>query len=124
MPATPGKKRAFKVASVLLAISFGLSASELLLLGLGRRARVQVPGPTLPAYFWIRDARLGFRNRPSSRLEHALAGSVVSTGPRGERCGVGSPASGTGPGPIVLFVGDSTTFCGEVNDDETGPSEV
>jgi len=75
-------------------------------------------------YFAVSDRRLGFRNRPLGKFRSPyIVGNPLSTTDRyGYRNGVGWSAEGSRP--IVLFVGDSITFCSEVDDDETGPSEV
>jgi len=120
--AAPSRRRAFKALGVALALVVALAVGEVAARLRGLRPHVEITGPGLDAFFWIRDQRLGFRNLPDARLEHARSGSVVTTGHEGERHGLGEvpdPAR-----PVVLFVGDSTTFCGEVNDDETGPSQV
>jgi hypothetical protein len=120
--AAPSRRRAFKALGVALALVVALAVGEVAARLRGLRPHVEVAGPGLDAFFWIRDRRLGFRNLPDARLEHALSSSVVTTGHDGERHGLGEVASVASP--VVLFVGDSTTFCGEVNDDETGPSHV
>ncbi|MBI3726639.1 SGNH/GDSL hydrolase family protein, partial [bacterium] len=79
-------------------------------------------GPGAHEYFWIADRTLGYRNRANGSFENALAGSTVTTGPHGERKGV--RWTDDAARPIVLFVGDSTTFCAEVDDDDTASSEV
>lgn len=75
-------------------------------------------------YFTICDRKLGFRNRPNGRFRsmHIKGNPVATTDEFGYRNGYAWP--GDGRSPIVLFIGDSITFCSEVNDDETGPSEV
>ena len=75
-------------------------------------------------YFAVCDAHLGVRNRPNgSFCSWYLEGEpLCTTDEFGYRNGFGWP--GDGKSPIVLFVGDSVTFCSEVNDQETGPSEV
>jgi len=75
-------------------------------------------------YYSICDENLGFRNRRngSFRSPH-IDGTPLSTTDRfGFRNGYGWTAEGDSP--IVLFLGDSITFAAEVNDDQTGPSEV
>ncbi len=75
-------------------------------------------------YFTICDPELGFRNRKNGKFttRHIAGHPVSSTDQHGYRNGFGWSAKGDSP--IVLFVGDSITFCSEVNDDRTGPSEV
>jgi len=75
-------------------------------------------------YFAICDRRLGFRNRPlSSFRSPCIVGHPLSTTDKyGYRNGFGWSPDGSKP--IVIFVGDSITFCSEVADDQTGPSEV
>src|SRR5579872_1123324 len=120
--AAPSRRRAFKVLGVAMALLVALGIGEVAARLRGLRPHVAITGPGLDAFFWIRDQRLGFRTLPDARLEHARSGSLVTTGHDGERHGL---AEVTDPArPVVLFVGDSTTFCGEVNDDETGPSQV
>lgn len=86
--------------------------------------RSQTATLSVTGYFWIADETLGFRNRPMGRyLNSKIKGEpLVTTDALGYRNGV-SPAPGQS-GRCVIFVGDSTVFCGEVNDEETGPSEV
>ncbi|MBI3473104.1 MAG: hypothetical protein HY013_17240, partial [Candidatus Solibacter usitatus] len=80
-------------------------------------------GPQVQTYFWVADKALGFRNRPNGRLENGWVRGkpVVTTDSNGYRRGYGSAL---GLPPEVVFVGDSTTFCAEVADDETISSEV
>jgi hypothetical protein len=81
-------------------------------------------GVSLTGYFWVADRTLGFRNRPHGRfVNFKIVGKpLVTTDPLGYRNGLGWS---TKPGaPVVAFIGDSTTFCAEVADDRTGPSEV
>jgi hypothetical protein len=98
----------------VLAVEVGLRASG--------RGPIPAGQPSLLSYFWVRDPRLGFRNRPGGELDYARAGCVVRTGAFGARLGVRAPSDAARA--TVVFVGDSTSFCGEVGDDETGPSEV
>jgi hypothetical protein len=116
------RRRVFAVSAVILSLALGLLASEVVLRALGRRPHVAIVAPTPNAALWIRDRRLGWRNRPSVPFRYILAGSTITTGPEGERLGVGWTKDRSTP--LVLFVGDSTTFCAEVDDDSTGPSEV
>ena len=75
-------------------------------------------------YFTVCDRRLGYRNRAggtfSSPYIHGRPRST--TDEFGYRNGTGWTTAGDRP--IVLFIGDSTTFCSEVDDEQTGPSEV
>ncbi|HUT09578.1 MAG TPA: hypothetical protein VMY42_03710 [Thermoguttaceae bacterium] len=75
-------------------------------------------------YFTICDAHLGFCNYPNGdfRSPYIVGNPVSTTDKFGYRNGYGWTAEGDSP--IVLFVGDSITFASEVNDDQTGPSEV
>jgi hypothetical protein len=75
-------------------------------------------------YFWICDRKLGWRNRPNGVYcnENFIPSSVSTTDKLGFRDGFGGLYNNDYP--IILFLGDSTTFCLEVNDEETGPSEV
>jgi len=76
------------------------------------------------AYFWISDRELGFRNRPngSYRYDEINSNPLVTTDESGFRNGHGWQADTRKP--VVVFVGDSTVFCAEVEDDQTAPSEV
>lgn len=82
------------------------------------------PGTSPQGYFWICDQSMGFRNRPNGqyRYDAMQANPLVTTDEYGYRNGVGWKTQGDSP--IIAFIGDSTTFCAEVNDDQTGPSEV
>jgi hypothetical protein len=111
------RRAVFAIAASAL-VPFALVLAEGAARLAGKRPRPQ----TVNGYFFVADPKLGWRNLPNGRYEWDAAGSVVTTGRRGERNGVRSSSDPTGP--TVLFVGDSTTFCAEVNDDETGPSEV
>ncbi len=75
-------------------------------------------------YFALCDRYLGMRNRPNGRYRAwYIHGTPLCTTDRfGYRNGLGWP--GNGQSPIVLFVGDSLTFCSELDDYHTGPSEV
>ncbi len=76
------------------------------------------------AYFFVSDARLGWRNRAHGRYRYELIDSAPfnTTDSLGYRNGYGvAPSAQT---PILLFIGDSAVFSGEVNDDATLPSEV
>jgi hypothetical protein len=75
-------------------------------------------------YLWVLDANLGFRNRPNGKFRNrSIAGKpLITTNSLGHRNGSGPvPDRNT---PLIVFVGDSTTFCAEVNDDETIASAV
>ncbi len=110
-----------RVLAVFLALLLGLAFSELVLRLVGN-GPIPIDRPSLLVYFWVRDAKLGFRNRADGDFHDVRTGSHVHTGRFGERLGVHWDGETTRP--TVLFVGDSTTFCGEVEDDETYPSEV
>jgi hypothetical protein len=109
-----------------------LAAPTLLVLGLAeaavRLAGFGLPpaerGPNVNAYFIISDPVIGFRNRPRGEyVWRQLVGHPrATTDERGFRNGLGWSARGAEP--VIVFVGDSTTFCAEVPDDRTGPSEV
>lgn len=125
------KKLFFSTVMMVLALSATESAMRLCGYGPLRpdepvaETPPEDPVPPDPfEYFTICDRQLGFRNRPNGayycwRIEGE---PLVTTGEFGYRNGVGWTAEGTTA--IVLFVGDSTTFCSEVGDDRTGPSEV
>ena len=76
------------------------------------------------AYFFVSDARLGWRNRADGRYRYTVIDGtpVNTTDSLGYRNGYGWPAHDANP--IILFVGDSAVFSGEVNDEATLPSEV
>ena len=76
------------------------------------------------AYFFVSDARLGWRNRADGHYRYTLidGAPVNTTDSLGYRNSYDQPAQA--PGPILLFVGDSAVFSGEVNDEGTLPSEV
>jgi len=81
-------------------------------------------GDQVTGHFWVCDPHFGFRNRPATcfRHEQVKGSPSVTTIQSGYRNGVnGDPAVVP---PEVLFIGDSTTFCAETADDQTGPSEV
>jgi hypothetical protein len=82
------------------------------------------PAPNVNAYFIVTDPVLGFRNRPVGDFVAAwVAGAPrVRTDELGFRRGLGWP--GSGDEPLVVLVGDSTTFCAEVGDAETSASEI
>jgi hypothetical protein len=75
-------------------------------------------------YFAVCDPYLGYRNRAhgSYRTWYIKGQPLCTTDEYGYRNGFGWP--GQGNSPIVLFLGDSITFCAEVDDQHTGPSEV
>jgi len=75
-------------------------------------------------YFAVTDRNLGFRNRPDGQyVTHMIEGTpLATTDEHGYRNGAGWP--GQANTPIVLFVGDSTTFCSEVPDENTNSSET
>lgn len=82
--------------------------------------------PSVVGYFNIADKELGFRNLPNGIYKNTAVKTkpVITTDEFGYRNGYGwTPRSGRN-NTTVVFVGDSTTFCAEVNDNETGPSEV
>ena len=82
------------------------------------------PQVSLTGYFWVSDPVLGFRNRPNGRFHNfkIVGRPLVTTDALGYRNGLGWSADADTP--VVAFLGDSTTFCAEVGDSETGPSEV
>ncbi len=75
-------------------------------------------------YFTVCDRRLGYRNRAGGTFvsPYIRGRPRCTTDEFGYRNGTGWTADGNRP--IVLFIGDSTTFCSEVDDEQTGPSEV
>lgn len=119
---TIGKKLGF----ALVVLAFALVALELVLRVMGLHPLPVVPRgtPSVQAYFWVADRALGFRNRPNGRyVFREMAGRpTITTDANGFRNGL--LPSTTPSAPAVLFVGDSTTFCAEVNDDQTIPAEV
>ena len=82
------------------------------------------PQVSLTGYFWVSDPVLGFRNRPNGSFRNfKIRGRpLVTTDALGYRNGFGWSVDADTP--VVAFLGDSTTFCAEVEDSETGPSEV
>jgi hypothetical protein len=104
-----------------IGLVLGVAFSELVLRLVGN-GPIPIDRPSLLVYFWVRDAKLGFRNRPDGDFHDVRTRSHIHTGHFGERLGVHWDGEVTRP--TVLFVGDSTTFCGEVDDEETYPSEV
>jgi hypothetical protein len=81
-------------------------------------------GLSVSGYFWIADERLGFRNRPNGHfINTSILGSPLNTTDNlGYRTTL--PNSLNICDNNIIFLGDSTIFCSEVNDSETGPSEV
>ena len=76
------------------------------------------------AYFFVSDAQLGWRNRAHGSYRYAVidGAPVNTTDALGYRNGYGWNTDDHTP--IILFVGDSAVFCGEVNDEATLSSEV
>jgi hypothetical protein len=113
---TVGKKLAFS------AILFGFAL--LLLEGTCRLAGFAPDALRAESFFWVSDRHLGFRNLPNATYYNKImkARPLVTTGDRGDRNGHGWSSEGNSP--IIVFVGDSFTFCAEVADDQTGPAEV
>jgi hypothetical protein len=113
--------------AILLSVVAGILEVGLRLAGFGPMSAAEAsfdPQPTAFGYFAVCDKKLGFRNRPNGRYKaELLDGSPVSTtDAAGFRNGLGwTPHGDTA---VVLFVGDSFTFCSEVPDGQTGPSEV
>ncbi|GAK50556.1 hypothetical protein U14_01787 [Candidatus Moduliflexus flocculans] len=113
---------------IFLIIPFGLVF--LILEGLFRLAGYaplkiyQYTKDTPSAYFFISDQRLGFKNRPNgSYVHHAVKGSPhITTDQFGYRNGIGW--ENKPDVPMIVFIGDSTTFCPQVSDDNTITSEV
>ena len=81
-------------------------------------------GSSPQAYFFVSDARLGWRNKANGHYRYALidGAPINTTDSLGYRNGYGSALQGQAP--IILFIGDSAVFCGEVNDNATLPSEI
>ncbi len=128
-PLKPWKRRLFSAMPVIF-LTIAVLALEGGLRLAGHRPLREAAGDrqdvlSLTGYFWRTDPYLGFKNRPNGRYENRriLTHPVVTTDRLGYRNGFGWSDPETAE-PIVLFVGDSTTFCAEVDDDETGPSEV
>lgn len=118
--------------TVILVSALLLAESVLRLCGYGPKPYWEVPVPTTVGqrkinpleYFAVCDRHLGFRNRAngSYRTWYVDGNPLVTTDEFGYRNGFGWSADGESP--IVLFLGDSFTFCAEVVDEQTGPSEV
>ena len=99
--------------------------AEVALRVIGFRPITSAPqGTTVVGYFWIADQTLGFRNRAHGDfVYHRIAGAPrITTDANGYRQGVAS--DGRRVPPSVLIVGDSTAFCAEVGDDQTGAAEI
>lgn len=79
---------------------------------------------TVEGYYWVCDKELGFKNKPNgSYCSKDLITSPISTTDKyGFRNGYGWGYDNNSP--IILIIGDSSTFCSEVNDDNTVPSEI
>ena len=75
-------------------------------------------------YFWVADSHLGFRNVANGRFRNTFLkeAPIVTTDSNGFRNGYTCTDSDNAP--VIVFVGDSTIFCAEVDDEHTGPSEV
>lgn len=120
------KKASFtiNILLILLGCCLSLTIGELLVRLAGYKPLVSETKLSLTGYFWICDKRLGFRNRPNASYcdQNITAKPIINTDKYGYRNGFGWSYDSLSP--ILLFVGDSTTFCSEVNDDNTGPSEV
>ncbi|MGE0605999.1 MAG: hypothetical protein AB7O62_02655 [Pirellulales bacterium] len=116
-------KKKLLFAGICLAMMLAAAEAALRLAGF-TPLRADPDGPNIQEYFWISDERLGFRNRPDGDYvyEWITARPRVTTDALGFRQGGGWTAAGNTP--IVLFIGDSTTFCAEVEDDQTGPAEA
>lgn len=76
------------------------------------------------AFLWQADRKLGWRNIPGVRFRNEKLAEPfeITTDSGGFRTGTAWSAEGTSP--VVVFLGDSTTFCAEVADDQTIASEV
>lgn len=117
-----------KILLAAAATLFCALLAELLLRLLGGMAEPAgepgKPQVSLTGYYWVSDPVLGFRNRPNGRFQNfkILGRPLVTTDALGYRNGFGWSADADTP--VVAFLGDSTTFCAEVGDSETGPSEV
>jgi hypothetical protein len=99
---------------------------EIVFRALGYKTALPVDNtkPSVTGYFWISDENLGFKNRPSGKYfnEAIFPIPYITTDQNGFRNGFQwSPDTQR---PIILFIGDSTVFCAEVNDEDTIPSVV
>ncbi len=114
-------------SAVLLAMVGGMLEVGLRIAGFKPMSAAEAqfdPKPTAFGYFAVCDEELGFRNRPDGcyKADQLEGTPTATTDAAGFRNGVGWTVGAKTP--IVLFVGDSFTFCSEVNDGQTGPSEV
>jgi len=77
-----------------------------------------------PAWYLVSDPEYGFVSRPRDRYQflNVVEQPWITTDEFGYRTTLGS--SEWPEAPVVIFVGDSTTFCAEVDDAHTMPSEV
>lgn len=105
-------------AAVSTLLALCLAEGTLRLLG-----RRPLAGDPSLALLWRRDPRLGFRNQARADVVNIPFAVRLRTGPAGERLGR-SPAGDDPRAPAILFVGDSTTFCAELDDDLTGPAQA
>ncbi|MBN1363782.1 MAG: SGNH/GDSL hydrolase family protein [Syntrophaceae bacterium] len=82
--------------------------------------------PSAVGYFNIADKKLGFRSLPNGIYRNTAVKikPKITTDEFGYRNGYGWTSQSDRNNTTIVFVGDSTTFCAEVNDNETGPSEV
>jgi len=119
-PAVPSLRRRLAVGCAASLASLVLAEGALRLLGFLPRTQDD------PMRLLVADARLGFRNRPDASLTWRFPArpSHITTDSLGFRNGLGWSAREDDPRPIVAFVGDSTTFNAEVDDEETFPSHV
>lgn len=108
-----------RLTALALGVLLALALGELLGRALGPGPRPPGP-PSVNWAAWVRDPRLGFRNRPELDFaNHAIRGRPrVRTDPYGLRRG-----GPEGP-PRLLVVGDSTSFGAEVEDDHTLPARL
>ncbi|MEZ0229008.1 MAG: SGNH/GDSL hydrolase family protein [Planctomycetota bacterium] len=119
MTAERRRRRRFALFAALISTAASLALGEVVARLAGRRP---LDGDPSHAYLWAEDTALGLRNRPFARIHNGEADTWIETGPHGERKGVGWDAAPVAT--TVIFVGDSTTLCAEVADDETCPSQV
>jgi hypothetical protein len=116
------RRTRFKLVAAALAMVLALVIAEvgLRLAGYGPRPW----GATPAGYFWVVDRELGFANRPlgAYRNRSIVGEPLVTTDRHGFRRGLGWAADEGQP--KVAMVGDSTTFCAEVDDDQTVASEL